>query len=269
MRLLLILILLLSSFLSLAQLKFRNGAYSEAICNASVTLRSSEAIFHNQAAAASINSTQFIIAYKNRFGLKELAIQSIGANTPLLQGNTFITYSETGNSTWHESMITTGYARAMSKNWLTSFAFHYFNQSLAEKNEATRYLTFSLGLLLTFQKVNFGLHLFNPFSQNYPIALNHISHPYQLRIGGSYQVSQMVTIYTETRHNKQQKLPFIFGIEFHLKQNLTLLGGISTNTIKQSLGISYRYQNFTGTFSFASQQKLGFSPVFTLKYQLQ
>ncbi|MCL3781806.1 hypothetical protein EMN47_15580 [Prolixibacteraceae bacterium JC049] len=246
-----------------------NGAYSEAICNASVTLNNAEAIFHNQAGLAQLSKSEILIAYKNRFQLKELAIQSAGITTPIFQGNLFAAFSKTGNSNWNEYVISTGYARSFGKNWQAAFAFYYFTQQLTYEKSNTQLFSYSIGLIYQMNKLKFGFHLFNPTNSNYSVNINQPSHPLQLRIGASYKANSFLSVNIETTYQKNNDTPFNIGIEYYLNKQVTLLGGASTLYAKRSFGIHYQHKKLGGTIAFSSHQHLGFSPTITLKYQFR
>jgi len=246
------------------------GAKSGGLGHASVALSDGWSIFNNQAGLAFLDQPFIGVSYENRFLLKELSRNFVGFAIPTESGTIGISALSFGYSLYNEGKYGLAYSRKLSDKTSLGIQLNY----MTIRQRGTEYgnsnnLTAEIGFQSQItDDLRLGIHIFN-LTQTELIESNRESIPTVFRIGGQYQVSDKVLILAESEKDVDRSAFFKAGVQYHIIENLFVRGGISTNPTYTSIGFGYVYKQFKIDFATNYQPILGYTPQFSISYQLQ
>jgi len=244
------------------------GAQSGALGHASVALSNAWGILNNQAALANLEKPFAAISYENRFLLKELSRNFVGAAIPTESGTISLSALSFGYSLYNEAKYGLGYARKLTDKVSMGVQINYMTirQGNVDFGNSSN-LTVEIGMQAELtEEFRIGVHVFNP-TQTELIENGLEKIPTVFRLGGQYTLSDKVFILLESEKELDRPALFKTGLQYHVLDKLYLRGGISTNPTYTSIGFGYILDQFQIDFATNYQPVLGYTPQFSLSYQ--
>ncbi|WP_299583742.1 hypothetical protein [uncultured Sunxiuqinia sp.] len=252
-----------------AQELFRIPARFRSLGNASVSLQSPLAVFSNPAGFASETTMAFGAQYENRFMLSELSIRSAFLLLPVGQTNFGGSFSQFGASDYHEDKLSLGVAKRLSSRFSAAVQFHYFSLKLPENRQRATTVIADLGA--QYQLADdfwLGAQVFNPHELAVEDLHLELDYPMVLRLGAHKTFDNLLLVAFELKKHGEQALGVSSGMELQLKKQLQLRVGIETQWSLFSMGVGYSLKGIQTDLTFSYHQYLGYSPSFSIYYQL-
>lgn len=252
-----------------AQEAFRGPAPFKAMGNASVSLQSPLSIYSNPAGFAGFKKTAFGFQYENRFLLDELRTASAFLVFPVQRTNFGFSLSQFGNGSYRENNFSLGVAKKLSNRFFAGIQFHYRSLYLAENKRRAGTLAVDIGAqYLLFKDVHLGVQVFNPWPQPIQTMVVKFNNPMVLRFGLHKVFEESLLFAVEVRKQSDQQLEFNSGMEFRIREQVQLRMGIEARTALFSIGVGYSLKRIQTDLAFSYHQYLGYSPAFSIYYQL-
>jgi len=245
------------------------GGRSAAMGGASVAFSDFWAVNNNQAGIAGINNIKAGFYYENRFMLKELSLKALALVYPAKSGVFGFNYSHLGYSMYNEQKLGLAYAKSFGKRFSAGLQFDYLNTHIADNYGNKSAFTFELGIQAKLNdKLELGAHLFNPVNARFN-DYNNEKIPSVFKLGLNYLFSDKLLFTIESEKNINYDAIFKTGFEYKILSIAYIRMGISNNPTISSFGFGIDYKQFTFDFSSSVHQILGYSPQFSLIYNMK
>ncbi len=244
------------------------GARSAAMGGASVMISDFWSISQNQAGLASLKNMGGGIYYENRFLVNELSLKAGGFVLPTKSGVFGISVSQFGYSKYNESKIGLAYSKKLWDFLSAGIQFNYINTYIAEGygNKGTAVAEIGIRAVPK-ENIYIGAHIFNPTRAR--IAdYNNERIPTVMRLGIGCNFSKKVLATVETEKDLINAPVFKSGVEYNFMNHVFFRAGVSSNPQKVSFGLGFEYAGLKADIAFASHPVLGFSPHFSLMWEL-
>ncbi len=256
--------ILISAFLllpvaGLGQEVYRLPATFKAIGNASSSLSSPLSVFSNPAGAAKSGFSAGIL-YDNRFLVKDLTTRSAFLVAPVFQNCLLFSYSQFGNDYWRETRMSFGLSRELSPLVTAGLQFHYFSLLLAENDKRPSTLLTDLGVQFHFKDAGLGMQLFNPFAFAGQDDRKELEYPWAVRVGTHKTFQQVFLVAAELYKQQGDAVEPRFGVQYLIKEQLSLRCGVETKTGVYSLGVGTVFRAVHADLAFSYHTVLGLSP---------
>lgn len=261
-------VVFLSSHL-VAQEVLRVPARFQSMGDASVSIQSPLSIFSNPAGFAREHKLSFGINYEKRFLLNELQTSSAFLILPVQRTTFGFAYSQFGRDDFQEGEFAFGIAKKLYERLDAALQFHYFNLYFPENERGVGTLVFDIGAQYQVKNdFRLGAQVFNPR----PFSMQDISvelkYPAIYRLGIQKTFNDLLFLAVEARKESQLSPGLNFGLELKIKEQVQLRIGIQSHLSIFSLGVGYTIKQLQTDVSFQYHQYLGYSPAFTIYYQM-
>jgi len=244
-----------------------NGARSEGMGNASVTLIDVWSIYNNQAAMAYIENPSFGASFSNQFAVKELSTKAISLVYPVNTNVFGLSFNYFGYALYNESKVGLAFAKRLGKYFSVGIQLDYFDVTLANEYGSTGVALGEIGFYAQpLKKLSIGVSIYN-ISRSKIANFQDERLPSLMRLGFGYHFTDMVQLTAETEKDLSNDMRFKAGVEFKLVKNIMLRTGINTNPVYNSFGISYVVKNFRADLAFQRNSILGYSTFFSMNYE--
>ena len=248
---------------------FRAPARFKAVGNASVSLQSPLAVWSNPAGIALAKLTSVGLNYESRFLLDELQTASAFLVIPIAKTNFGFSFSQFGYQAYRENKWSAAVSKQLADRLLVGVQFHHYRLYLAENDQRARVLLVDLGLQFQLSEDFWlGAQLFNPSE----VSLQHLAMSYDFPLiwrVGVHRVFEKTVLFTiEMKQWEKQAVGFCAGMEIHLKDQFQLRLGADSRQRQFAMGIGYSLQHFQTDLTFSYHQVLGYTPSFSIYYQL-
>lgn len=245
------------------------GSRSQSIANASVAISDLWSYHHNPAASSKVKNFGVGLSYENRFLLRELQSQGLTLVVPLKKGVVSTGAQSYGFSNYRTYRVGMGYAMDLTEFLSAGVQLNYHRISLTQNYGFHQTVTAEIGLL---GEINddwkIGFSVFN-LTRNKLSEFMEDRYSSILRIGTVYKVSNIVSLYAEAEKHVEYTIRGKFGVEYEPTSQLYVRAGFATNPIELSFGLGYKFINSISLdIGSAYHQQLGWSPNFSLSYQL-
>ena len=248
----------------------RAGARALALSDAVISLSDIWGPFHNQAGITRLQSLTAAVFYSSPFGLNELAQMAATIILPTGTGTFGLSYFQYGTAQFKETKAGLAFAKKLGSRLSAGIQIDYFSSRFPENKRAGSLATFEAGTLYKVsEKLNFGIHVFNPLKQEFNALSGKVKLPASLRSGVSFQISDLVLLCFETEKTGPEKPRLKTGAEFLLTENLFVRFGLSGEPFLYSSGIGYRVNKLSANIGFNYHGNLGITPSVSIQYNLK
>ena len=268
-RSLIFLVLILFSGQLSGQEVFRDPASFKAMGNASASLQSPLSVYSNPAGFAAIQSPAFGLQYENRFLLEDLQTTSAFLVFPFHNAIFGFTYSQFGKNLYRESTWSFGVAKCLSNRFSAAVQFHYFSLYFAENSRRAGTLAVDIGTQFEFgDDFRLGMQIFNPYAFPIQTLDLELKYPSILCLGIHKTFDDVLIFAIDARKQSDQAAELNCGFELRLQNQVQLRMGIESRLAIFSLGLGYTLNHVQTDVAFSYHQYLGYSPSFSIYYQL-
>ena len=206
--------------------------------------------------------------YQNSFMIKELGLSAGAAAIPTKSGVFGFSINNFGYNNFNTKKIGLAYGKTLAKNFAVGVQLDYLNMFLADNYGNRSMFTFELGLLAKVtDEINIGAHVFNPIRvklANY----NEERLPLAMNLGMQWKASDNFMLSAEVESDILNRAVFKFGLEYMITDMIYARAGISNNPNIFTFGAGLHIANFRLDFSSSMHQILGYSPQFSLIYDM-
>jgi hypothetical protein len=268
-RSLLFVLFLVFSFRAHAQEFFRVPAAFRALGDASVSLQSPLSVYSNPAGFAGVEKAAFGLQYENRFLLDDLRTTSAFLVFPFKNMAFGLSLSQFGKGGFREDKFSFGVAKSLSKRLSAAVQFHYFSLYLPENRQGTGTLAADIGAqYLLGNGFALGAQVFNPYEIQIQTLYLDFNYPAVLRLGMHKVFDETLLFAIEARKQTDRDIELNSGMELRIRDKVQLRLGIEARAAIFSLGLGYSLERFQTDLAFSYHQYLGYSPAFSIYYQL-
>jgi hypothetical protein len=248
---------------------FHTPARFKAVGNASVSLQSPLAVWSNPAGIALVKLTSVGLNYERRFLLDELQTTSAFLVIPIAKTNFGFSFYQFGYHAYRENKWSASVSKRLAERLLGGAQFHYHQLSLAENDLRSGALLVDLGIQFQLSEDFWlGAQLFNPSE----VSLQHLAMSYDFpliwRVGAHKLFEKTVLFTIEMKQWEKQAVGFCAGMEIQLKDQFQLRLGADSRQRQFAMGVGYSLQHFQTDLTFTYHQVLGYTPSFSIYYQL-
>jgi len=252
-----------------AQELFRVPAPFRAIGDATASLQSPVSIYSNPAGYANVKNAAFGAQYENRFLLDELRTTSAFLLLPVKNATFGFAFSQFGKSGFREDKLSFGLAKSLSKKLSAALQFHYFSLYLPENRRSAGSLMADIGVQLHLDNdFSVGAQVFNPHELAIQTLVLDFDYPMVLRLGLHKVFDNILLVSVEARKQSGESVQINTGAEFRIREQVQLRMGAETRAAIFSLGVGYTLNRLQTDLAFSYHQYLGYSPSFSIYYQL-
>ena len=254
----------------IAQGYYPMGSRAQSMGNAGNTLEDVWAYHHNPAALTGVKKMEIGICYENRFLLKELQSQGVAMALPLKKGVLSVGGQRFGYRNFISFKTGIGYSMKLSEFLSAGVQLNYAGVRLSDGYGSHGTVTAELGLLAKINdKWKIGFSIFN-LGRNKLADYQEDRYTTVMRLGTSYKISPKVLLLAEAEKNVDYNLRGKIGLEYSVVSNFFIRGGFATEPIEVSFGMGYQFKKYLKLdVGSCYHQVLGWSPNFSLNYQLQ
>ena len=241
------------------------GAKGKAIANSDLNFQDVYAITSNSAGIAFVEQISFGLYTEQRFANADIRQVGMITAIPTKFGTVGLQLQSFGFENYNEQKIGI-YARQLFENIAIGVQFGYLNTRIAEYGNKG-ILTSDIGLQAeVLDNLWLGANLSNPF----PVKLTETEYlPTQLDLGLTYHFSKKLQISTAVQKDFEYPASIRAGFNYQLIKPLSLRFGISTKPIENTFGIGIHLKQIELDFAIAYHQFLGFTPAFSMVYNLK
>lgn len=264
----LIAFILLSGIQTYAIDNYPIGARSAGMSNASVVNKDVWATHHNQAGMAFYNNFAIAIHHENKFLIAKHAYKAALLTFPINKGTFGLTYSLFGYSKYNERKIGLSYAHLIHEKLAAAIQLDYLGTYQYEYGKSGT-VAVEIGLLSEpVKNLYIGTHIFNPTYAKIDIP-DEETVPTIFRFGIGYLFSDLLLINIETEKSTDFPVMYKIGAEYALFEGMFIRAGVSNNPDEYSFGLGYVYKKIKADIAFMSQRDLGFTPHFSVCYEIR
>jgi hypothetical protein len=248
----------------------RAGARALALSDAFVSFTDTWSTFHNQAGLASFVSVSGSVFYTSKFGLKEFSQMAGSFVLPTKTGVFGLGYSQFGTGQFKENKFGIAFAKKLSSEVSAGIQIDYLSSLFPENKRAKGFVTFEGGILYeSSEKLNLGVHIFNPFHLGFETLTGKVKMPVTFRTGANYRFSEFLLMCFELEKNSENNLILKTGTEFLPLRNLAIRFGFSGKPFAYTAGIGYQYGKISTDIGFSYHGVLGFTPSVSIQFKLK
>ncbi|HKJ41031.1 MAG TPA: hypothetical protein VKA27_03010 [Sunxiuqinia sp.] len=241
----------------------------QALGDASVSIQSPLSVFSNPAGFAGNNKVCFGVNYDNRFLLKELQSSAAFLILPVHATAFGFSYSQFGGDGYREAKMALGVAKPLSRQLDAGIRFNYYRLFFPENDRNLSTLSIDVGAQYQLAHgIRIGGHAIKPYKIENQHQLVQLNYPEILRFGIQKHFDDRLLIAVEIRKLADFSPEVRCGMELNIRKQIQLRMGIESRLALFALGVGYKVKNLQTDVSFQYHQYLGYSPSFTIYYQL-
>lgn len=254
------------------------GAREAALSMAVISLPVSFSIFHNQAFLA-IDQTKLAssrigsagVSFRQPYALKGYSESALSIVIPAHDIVFGFGITHTGIANYSESSVGLAISKRLTRKLSAGLLFNYFTFSLPESGGNKGSFQLDGGIAYQYSEfLSFGFHLRNIICSSLSTFQYNITFPLLVRGGASCRLTEKILlsaeISLETGLEKESGPNLHFGMEYSVRENFFLRGGISTRPFQHSAGFGYKWNACQLDFGLVHHEILGYSPIFSLTY---
>ncbi len=241
------------------------GARITALANAGVAMQDVFSLQKNQAGIAFLIDPEIALAYESKFLLNDLSNKSAAFVLPSKNYALGLSIENNGFTTYNETKAGLSLAKKFGTQLAVALNFNFHQISISNYGSSQTF-SFEAGMQYHLSpKIWLGSHIANPnqskFNNNAEMII-----PSHIQFGGSFLFSDQLMAVTEIEKIADQQLDLKSGIEYQIKELISLRAGLSVNPFKQYGGFGLLYKKIDLDFCISSHPILGYSPQITLGY---
>lgn len=213
---------------------------------------------NNQAALAQIKNITVGIYGERKFLLTETSLYTAAIAIPTKSGNFGVNVKYSGFKNFNENQIGLAYARSLGKKVDIGAQFNYYSYKVPSYNNAS-ILNFELGALFHLtDKLNLGVHVYNPVGGTFSKTNEKLSAAYKLGVG--YDVSDKFFVSSEIVKEENLPVNLNTGVQYRFEKKFFVRLGIATATSASYAGVGLSWNNFRLDVTGSYHPQLGISP---------
>jgi hypothetical protein len=242
------------------------GTGQAALCNSSASVSDDVfSLFGNPAGLAQIQWRETGVYYSPApFGLTELVYYGIAHNEPAFSGSVSAGVVTYGYDLYKENKFLLSYSRQVISGIYIGTALNYQHVSIHNYGSDGA-LYFNLGTITSLTpELRFGFSIKN--LNNASLGNEKDQIPLLLDMGFSYNYSDILSLYAAVNKDIRYKPGFAGGIEYVLRDVLTIRSGIGSEPFRYSAGIGLHISRFTFDYAFSLHRELGVTHQISLMF---
>jgi hypothetical protein len=213
---------------------------------------------NNQASLAEIKNVTIGVYGERRFFLAATALYTAATAIPTKNGNFGINIIYTGFKNFSESQVGLAYARSLGKKVDVGVQFNYYGYKIPAYASATA-INFEIGAIVHLtDKLNMGMHVYNPVGGNFTKTGEKLTAAYSVGIG--YDMSENFFVSTEIVKEENFPVSINTGLQYHFMGQFFVRAGIATATSTWYAGVGVSWNNFRLDVTGSYHPQLGISP---------
>lgn len=246
------------------------GARESALGLATVALPTSFSIFYNPALLTEYNSPWLTAGFCQPYAVAGYRVNQLALGFGMV-GTTFgIGISQVSVFSYHETNLGIAIAKKLSGKCSAGLMINYFDLNLPESGQHRGTLQVDGGLYFKVsEKLFLGCHFQNVLQSRLETFQYHLTFPILLSCGLSYHLTDQLLLAGETQLGLLTAMEFRSGLEFEPFRHFWLRGGMLSNPFRHAFGFGYAKKRFQLDFAAIHHPILGFSPVFSITFQLK
>lgn len=244
---------------------FKPGAAEAGTGYSCITSSGFWAAFHNQALLPFNKSFSAGLDYQNRFGIPELGTTSAAIIYKAGKAGLGVMYSHFGCKDFarHSGGLACGLK--LSEKISAGVQTDIFLEKTPGEYDERNALTFEAGILIkASEKVNAGIHIFNPV----PNSLRKNYLPSSISAGAGIRLNNAIYASAEAEMSTGKDLALMTGFEYNPGKNFRVRGGYKSENNSFSFGIGYMLREVSIDFAFSTHDRLGISSSVSLIYTI-
>lgn len=241
------------------------GARLTALGSSGVALQDLWSVRKNQAGLSDVDKIVAAINYEQRFLDQHISAQSALFIYPGLKNVFALAFSRYGFAVYNEQQVSLACARKWG-DISVGLGFNY-HQLKIRNYGASDAVSVDIGFQYQLNKsITLGTHIANPTGSGFD---NEISGaiPVIMDFGAAFKVSNKVLLTSEVQKTLNSATLLKFGTEYKIMDWLAMRGGISSNPLRQYLGLGIRHEGLRFDAATYSQDYLGLVPQVGLSYE--
>jgi hypothetical protein len=245
------------------------GARSGSLAGVTTVLQDAWASMNNPAGLAGYDHLSLATGAEQRFLMAELGHYALAATIPAGQGCIGIATAFAGYRSFIDQDVTLSYGRVFGEFFQAGAGLVYIFQKSGNGSQSIHQVSYLIGMRVSLsKKLQMAISTFNPFQYYYKSG-NYATLSSDYRLGLSYQYSSSFYIYSELE--KTLDLPPLIkvGTELNFREVFSCRTGIRGLPFSYSFGGSFRLQHFLFEFASVYQQDLGFTPQFSIQFEIK
>lgn len=265
-----VIVISLFACIQLAQASGRNetqGARSQALGGASLTLSDEWSSTNNIGALGLIDKYSIGIGYETRFFLPEAGLRSISAAAQMGGGSIGIVGHNYGYAGFANNRIGVSYGRKLSDYISLGVGVNYLQTRIGDVYGSRSIVVGEIGMLIMpSDKLIIGAMVYNPTRSKLGDFDNERI-PTSLRIGGQYLFSDKVSAMVELDKDTDLPLNLKTGIEYNPADAIFIRMGFATLQTNIGFGVGYVWKDLQADVSANWSQNLGYSTALSIAYR--
>lgn len=212
----------------------------------------------NQASLAQMKNISVGIYGERKFLLTETSLYTAAVAIPTKKGNFGVNIKYSGFKNFNENQIGLAYARSLGKKVDIGAQFNYYSYRVPSYNSASAY-NFEVGAIFHLtDKLNMGIHVYNPVGGNFSKTDEKLASAYKVGIG--YDVSDNFFVGSEIVKEENFPVNLITGVQYRFEKQFFARLGIATATSTGYAGVGLSWNNFRLDITGSYHPQLGLSP---------
>lgn len=260
--------LLLLSFSSFSQGTFGLGGKSAGMAHASINNTDVWAMNHNVGALAYLESFEVSGYYENKYLLKELNVTGLAAAYPTKFGTFGLSASTFGFDLYRHSEIGFGYSLKLAKFISAGVKLNYLNYRFGLDYGVKHSFTAELGIMAKIKdKVAIGAHVYN-ITRTKMADFENERIPTIISLGVTYFVSDKINLTLEAEKDIDRQMSFKLGMDYQIHKMFSFRVGTSSGPWLATMGFGFNFKGLKIDLASSYHFQLGYSPQFSVSYQL-
>lgn len=244
------------------------GARSMSMGNSSVTFTDVWAYHNNPGALGYVQKISAGLSYENRFLMKELQSQALAAAIPLKVGVISVGGHTFGYNRYRTYKAGIGYSLKLADKISAGVQLNYLGVQLPEAYGSKNSMSAEAGILAKLtEKWNMGFSVSN-ISRSRLAEYGDDRFTTVIRLGTAYEFSKKFLWSAEVEKDLEYSLRGRSGVEYYIIDQFCLRAGVATAPLEVSFGLGYHPGKIKLDFGTAYRQILGWSPHFSITYDL-
>jgi len=245
------------------------GARSMALGRCMISSADIWSAYNNQAGLLGTQGLSAGVYYENLFFVDGLGQQGIVLAQRLDNKAIAVNMSSFGLSGYRDDRYGIAYAMQLGEKLDMGVQLNYHQTRIAfQEYGNTSSVTAEIGLISHItEDFDLGFHLFNPWQAQ----LNEFEDeriPTVMGLGGSYTISDRLTLMSEVAKDIERPAVVRGGIEYNVMDKVSLRAGLSSEPILSSFGAGMEFGALTVDLAASYHRTLGYSTQIALSYVL-
>jgi hypothetical protein len=245
------------------------GARSVSLAGVSAGLEDAWAVENNPAGLGNYKQVSLATNLEQRYLVKGFGYYALAATVPVNRGSIGLFTHYSGYQTYIDQKLVLAFGMPFGENFTAGLSLAYIFQKAGKEDDPIHMVSYQLGanIRLAARSV-LSFTAFNP-CQLYFKNQEYASLASVFRIGYSYQYTSSLILYSEAEKDLYYPPCLKLGTEYIFSEKFYIRGGIRIYPVSWAFGAAFRQNRLLIECASSYHQYLGFSPVFTLQYDVK